>query len=309
MVSGATAWPRLLPASPAVVQAVLGLRVLARLGRAPGGECVAAVRGPEGNGPAAPGDRVSVVLPVLSVATVQEVSGAGEALLHPALLTTLVYRLGAPGRATRRPREVLANGQCLLARRDLLLAGGGFRVARDSRCDDVTLARHLARAGHAVGFYESDAPVSVRMHASAGEAWRTWPRSLPLHDGAAGAAVLGLLEVSLVQALPLPLLAGLLAAGSGSAGGRAAGRGGAWLGLLAVNGLLAAVRLGVLAGTARAYRPRPWTYWLSPLCDIPATLALWRSLGRRDHVWRGRMMATPAARKGERRCGGGRATA
>jgi Glycosyl transferase family 2 len=43
-------------------------------------------------------------LAAFSVATRQEVSGVGEALLHPALLTTLVYRFGLPGGATSSPR-------------------------------------------------------------------------------------------------------------------------------------------------------------------------------------------------------------
>jgi dolichol-phosphate mannosyltransferase len=222
-------------------------------------------------------------LHVLSVATSQEVRGAGEALVHPSLLTTLVYRLGAPGRATRRVAEVQANGQCFLVRREVLLGAGGFTATRASLCEDVTLARHLALAGHAVGFYESDAPVSVRMYGGGWEAWRNWPRSLTLRDQYAGwLPVQGLLEVTLVQALPLPLLLWLL--------GRR--RWGSLVGgtLVGVNAVLGAVRLGVLGGTARAYRRRPWTYWLSPLSDVPVALALWRSLGRREHTWRGRKM-------------------
>ncbi len=39
---------------------------------------------------------------------------------------------------------------------------------------------------------------------------------------------------------------------------------------------LVAVRLGVLFGTARAYRRLPWTYWLSPLSDLPVALRIWR---------------------------------
>jgi dolichol-phosphate mannosyltransferase len=88
--------------------------------------------------------------------------------------------------------------------------------------------------------------------------------------------------VTLVQALPLPLLLWLLQRR----------RWGSLVGgtLVGVNAVLGAVRLGVLGGTARAYRRRPWTYWLSPLSDVPVALALWRSLGRREHTWRGRKM-------------------
>lgn len=237
----------------------------------------------------------------LSIATVQELSGWSEGLIHPALLTTLVYRFGSPGQSTRRVDAVQANGQCFLCRRDALMDGGGFAPTRASLCEDVTLARHLVTAGHAVGFYESDTLVSVRMYASGWEAWRNWPRSLPLRDQYAGRSpVLGLLEVTLAQALPVPLLLALL---------RSLRRGGARrpaaLLLLAINGALAAVRLGILAGTARAYRQRPCSYWLSPLCDVPVAAALWRSLFQRQHVWRGRTMisdtvagAKPGAKPG-----------
>jgi dolichol-phosphate mannosyltransferase len=228
-------------------------------------------------------------VPALSVATLQELSGPAEALLHPALLSTLVYRLGGPGRAARRVAEAQANGQCFLLRRAVLAAAGGFAPVRASGCEDVTLARHLLAAGHPVGFYETEGLVSVRMFGSAADAWRNWPRSLPLRDHLVGRprAALGLLEVTLAQALPLPLLTSLAVARL-----RSARRGDAPGLLLAVNGALAALRLGVLAGTARAYPHRPWTYWLSPLCDVPAAVVVWRNLFQRRHVWRGRALVS-----------------
>jgi dolichol-phosphate mannosyltransferase len=60
--------------------------------------------------------------------------------------------------------------------------------------------------------------------------------------------------------------------------------------LRALNTGLLLARLGVLAGTARAYQPRPAAYWLSPLADGPAAVALWASLLRRRHRWRGRTL-------------------
>ncbi len=249
----------------------------------------------------------------LSVATAQELSGPLEALPHPALLTTLVYRFGPPGHAARRVRAAQANGQCFLARRDALERCRAFVVARASICEDVTIARSLVAAGYAVGFYEvnkGENLVSVEMYRDWRDAWRNWPRSLPLRDqySGLGGSVLGLCEVTLIQALPLPLCALLLprlssplprtgeCAGPSAAaegpvsrgvGVRALGSEGA---LLAVNAVLAAVRLGVLAGTARAYRRVPATYWLSPLCDLPVALRLWISLFQRRHTWRGRVL-------------------
>src|SRR5688500_3337665 len=57
-----------------------------------------------------------------------------ERFLQPALLTTLIYRTGAPGARSPHGR-LLANGQCFLARRDTLLAHGGYTAARDSFAD------------------------------------------------------------------------------------------------------------------------------------------------------------------------------
>jgi dolichol-phosphate mannosyltransferase len=47
-------------------------------------------------------------------------------------------------------------------------------------------------------------------------------------------------------------------------------------------------RIGVLVGAARAYVTKPWTYWLSPLADLPVAFALFASALRRRHTWRGR---------------------
>lgn len=217
-------------------------------------------------------------LDALSVATLQELHGLAEGLLHPALLTTLVYRFGIPGGATRRVSQAQANGQCALYRRDLLMEINGFTLGRDSLCEDITIARALAARGHAIGFYESDGLVSVRMYEGAAETWRNWPRSLVMRDRFFGpAGWLGLAEVALVQAAPLPALLCLWLTG----------RRGHWS--AAIAGVLLITRLGVLAGTARAYMRRPWSYWLSPLADGPAAARLLQSALQRRAVWRGRV--------------------
>ena len=218
-----------------------------------------------------------------SVATRQEVSGAGEGLLHPALLTTLVYRFGPPGRAVTRVSAAQANGQCCLFRRKALEAVGGFAAVRDSICEDVTIVRLLVSKGAAVGFYEAGDLIRVRMYEGWRETWRNWTRSLPMRDRFFGVAgVVGLLEVTFAQALaPLTLLA-LLATWRPLEPLRVA--------LLGVTLALTALRLGTLFGVARAYARRPWTFWLSPLADLPVALQLWRSALRRRHVWRGRVL-------------------
>src|SRR5579883_3082668 len=218
-------------------------------------------------------------LSALSGAPLQELTGPGLALLHPALLTTLIYRFGSPGKPMRMLHEVQANGQCFLIRRALLENCGGFVCTRASVCEDVTLARTLVAAGHVVGFYEVGDLARVEMYRTWRDAWENWTRSLPMHDQFSGFhTVAGWLEVALVQALPLPLFLLLLRKRDDAPG------------LLWLNGLYVALRLCILAGSARAYRRRLWTYWFSPLCDLPVALKLASSAWRRRHTWRGRVI-------------------
>jgi dolichol-phosphate mannosyltransferase len=211
-----------------------------------------------------------------SAATRQHLSGPSEALIHPPLLTTLVYRFGQPGRPSRNLHQVQANGQCFFSRRKTLLAAQAFAAARSSICEDITIVRRLVERGEAVGFYETEGLAEVAMYRDWRETWRNWPRSLPMRDQYFGwQQSLGLLEVLVVQGLPLPMLILVLIAGAPK-----------WF--LALNALLLALRVGVLFGTARAYDRRPWTFWLSPLCDFPVAVRLIKSALSRKHSWRGR---------------------
>jgi dolichol-phosphate mannosyltransferase len=231
----------------------------------------------------------------VSVAATQELSGVGVGWVHPALLATLVYRFGIPGHLARRPADVQANGQCLLLARAGLVGIGGFAAGAHSLCDDVTIARLLARDGWPVGFYESDGLVSTRMYETGREAWRNWGRSLPLRDGLVeGRVMTGLAEVLLV--LGLPWLVALLAA-------LPPGRRPLPPALVRLNLGLLALRIGVLLGIRRAYVGRPWSYWLSPLLDLPAALHLIGSALRREHAWRGRRIRRAPVRAAGRAAG------
>jgi dolichol-phosphate mannosyltransferase len=124
------------------------------------------------------------------------------------------------------------------------------------------------------------------MYESGWETLVNWSRSLPLRDHLSNASALfGLTEVALVQALPMVVLLTVCADG-GTVCADGGGRINRWL--RAVNVVLVLMRLGVLVGTRRAYCRTPWTYWLSPLLDLPVTAMLWRSALTRRHRWRGR---------------------
>ena len=190
--------------------------------------------------------------------------------LHPALLTTLVYRFGpAGGPRTRRSHRALANGQCTAFGRQALLDTGGFTPASGHLTDDIALVRSLVGRGWRTALLDGTAVLRVRMHTDAADAWAGWGRSLPMPDvTSAPAQALDAITLLVAQALPLPRL--LL------------GRGDALdLGLLAL-------RLGTLAGTARVYERTDLPYWLSPLAD-PAAVGrvVWGAL-RPGRTWRGR---------------------
>jgi dolichol-phosphate mannosyltransferase len=194
---------------------------------------------------------------------------AAQQVLHPALLTTLVYRFGPAGAPAPAPHRLLANGQCLVARRRALLAAGGLAPVASSLVEDVALARHLAAAGWRVGLLDATGHLLVRGYRDAADAWRGWGRSLPLADVTSRPWLAAdLAVVWLAQALPLVRL--VL--------GRAD----------AVDVVALALRAGTLVGTRRAYdRPGLW-YWASPLADAAAAARLTQAALRPERRWRGR---------------------
>jgi len=207
---------------------------------------------------------------------------AWEQLVQPALLLTLVYRGGTAG-SERDPERLIANGQCFLARRDVLLRHGGYAPARESFADDVILARHLARRGERVGFLDGSRLFLVRAYASAAEMWREWGRSLDLRQATRATRQWpDVLFLVAVQGLPLPMLA-LLGAVAWTSTLTPAARA-----LVAVNGLLLAIRLLLLRPLSHSYEQPGAPFWLSWLADPLAVVRILLSTVQRRRQWRGR---------------------
>jgi dolichol-phosphate mannosyltransferase len=204
-----------------------------------------------------------------------------EQFLQPALLLTLVYRGGVAG-AHADPERVVANGQCFLARRDVLLKHGGYAPARASFADDVTLARHLARRGERVGFLDGSRIYAVRSYGSAREMWREWGRSLDLANATSvwrQWADIALLAA--VQGLPLFVLAAIavMSPRPWSTVPRL---------LVAVNATALAIRLALLWPLSRSYARPSWAFWLSWVADPLAVVRIVMSTVVRRRAWRGR---------------------
>ena len=178
---------------------------------------------------------------------------------------------------------MLANGQCFLARRDVLLRHGGYELARDSWADDVLLARAMARRGVRVGFLDGSRLYDVRAYTSAAQMWREWGRSFDLGDATPAARQWAdIVFLALVQVLPWLVL--VLAV----SGTMSVATPGAWL-LCGFSAALILIRILMLVPLAASYERRTIGYWLSPLSDPLAWLRLVISTIRRPSQWRGRI--------------------
>jgi len=225
---------------------------------------------------------------VLSLSPQFKLKSPGEWWLQPALLMTLLYRFDVAGVRPHPPDRVMANGQCFLARREVLSALGGYSAAKGSFCDDVTLARYAATQGYRVGFLDGANVIKVRMYEGMKETWQEWGRSLDLKD--ASTPSLLLLELWLLlalQALPLPLFLGFLF-------GLLKGETNLMFLLMGgLNGGLLLMRIGLLFAVSPSYdrtdTSASWLFWLSPLADLGAVLRIFLSASQRPKQWRGRL--------------------
>lgn len=214
-------------------------------------------------------------LALLTLAGRFECPTPGLQVLHPAMLTTLVYRVG-PVDSDPPPRRVMANGQCMVFDRDDMLRRGGLAPVAGEVVEDVALARSIVAAGARVAMADASALLTVRMYEDVVDAWTNWGRSLALGGvdrPIRQVADLGVLVVA--QALPLVRLAV----------GRAD----------LLDAVLLVARAGTLVGTAGAYENRRPAYWASPLADAAAVgnvaVGIARGLRRTPRLWRGRTYA------------------
>ena len=193
---------------------------------------------------------------------------AGARWLHPAMLTTLIYRFGPPGVRTT-PGRMLANGQCMAFRRRRFDEVDGFASVAHHVVEDVAFARSVAARGWNVAMLDGTDLLTTRMYEDFADTWRGWGRSLALPGVESPVRQLrDLAMLVLTMVLPLPRLL--------------SGRGDV------VDVALVAIRWGTLVGTRPAYKAAGAGYWASPLADGVAVAALGRCIISPDQRWRGR---------------------
>ena len=209
---------------------------------------------------------ISERLDLLSVAARLAPGDAMARWLHASMLTTLVYRFGAPGTGGR----MLSNGQCVLVHRQAFDGWGGMAPVADSWVEDVALVRWLAARGRRVAFVDGCDLVEVEPYDSFAATWSGWGRSL----GLPGVDGVGrrLLDVAvLALAMPVPLWRLLI--------GRAD----------PIDVVAIALRAGTLVGTRRAFARTGPAHWCSPLADVVSVASLAIAVLPRRQRWRGRV--------------------
>lgn len=220
---------------------------------------------------------------VVSFAPRFDGQSAAERWLQPALLVTLIYRSGAVGDPRVRPDRVIANGQCFLLKREVLLSNGGYAPVKDSFAEDVSLVRHLARRGVAVGFLDGSRLYSVRSYTGIAQMWREWGRSLDLKDATGkGRQTFDTIFVALAQGIQWPVALGLAMTWTSIPASSVRT-------LLGVStGILLGIRWMLLFALRGSYAKRGVSWWLSPFADPVAAVRLVISSLRRPKQWRSR---------------------
>lgn len=208
---------------------------------------------------------------------------AAELFVQPALLVTLIYRFGAAGDPRVHPDRVMANGQCFLVKRGVLLDHGGYEPVKSSFAEDVSLARRLAQRSVPVGFLDGSRLYTVRSYSGVGEMWREWGRSLDLKNATTPLKQwFDVIFLLVAQGTPLFVFAALLALGDRVTSGWARTT------LLYSTGTLTAMRLLLLLGIRGSYTQHGPSFWLSPLADPLAFVRILLSTLVRPKRWRTR---------------------
>ena len=142
---------------------------------------------------------------LISVGGRQELGTFWERIVQPQVFTMLLARYGSTERvgSSRRPSDKIANGQCILVRRDVYTAIGGHGAVRDKVAEDLMLAQTVFRAGRRVALVLGLDQLATRMYTSLGELVEGWRKNIY----AAGADTIPLRGMAGRIVLPFLLLA------------------------------------------------------------------------------------------------------
>lgn len=221
-----------------------------------------------------------------SVAGFQETRTFWERVVQPYVFAILAHWYGGPGAVNRStdPRRKIANGQCLLFRRDAYATFGGHVTVRGKPAEDLSFAQQMAARGQRVFLALGSDQMSTRMYASLREIVEGWGKNVysagreTLPGGTIGRVLARLL-------IPAPALLSLLPVGAALAA-----LGGVAPAPWQAFGASASLALLVWhAAIARQFRLSPLYALSFPLAALVYLYIAVRAVWRGDRVqWKGR---------------------
>jgi chlorobactene glucosyltransferase len=117
---------------------------------------------------------------LLTLAGNQEMHTFWERVIQPQLFAMISMRYGGTEHVSnsRRPADVIANGQFIAVDRAAYDAIGGHAIVRDRVAEDLALAQELVRSGWRMSLLIATEQFSTRMYSSLGEIVRGWRKNI-----------------------------------------------------------------------------------------------------------------------------------
>jgi chlorobactene glucosyltransferase len=142
---------------------------------------------------------------LLTVVGHQEMHTFWERVVQPQFFGMLALRYGGTEHVsnTRRPADVIANGQFILVTRESYDAIGGHELVRDHVAEDLAMGQEYVRAGRRIALVLALRQLSTHMYASLSELMAGWGKNV--YAGGRYTAVGGRLGRTLYPLL-LPLV-------------------------------------------------------------------------------------------------------
>jgi chlorobactene glucosyltransferase len=142
---------------------------------------------------------------LLTLAGNQEMHTFWERVIQPQLFAMISMRYGGTEHVstTRRPADVIANGQFIAVNRDAYEAVGGHALVRDRVAEDLSMAQEFVRSGRRMALLIATDQFSTRMYSSLGEIVRGWRKNIYAggkHAALGGAVGRALYPILLVTA-------------------------------------------------------------------------------------------------------------
>ena len=118
---------------------------------------------------------------LLTLLTRQELVSFWERAVMPQILTLLLFRYRpAQLNRARKRRDVIANGQFIMVRREAYEAVGTHEAVRDSVAEDLLLAQEFLKRGKKLRAWWAEDLISTRMYTGFGSMQEGWSKNIYL---------------------------------------------------------------------------------------------------------------------------------